>query len=342
MNITIRRATVADAHILGEAEREIAKEPGFFCSLPSELTDTNVANTINTFLKDDSGLYLVAECEGHIVGHAFLQQLRLQSMRHIATLNIAIHIGWQQKGIGRMLIERLIEWAKNTEAIEKIQLHVRSTNSVAISLYKKMGFQEEGRLKNRVKLKDRYIDDIIMGLDLNRYQEHKDIIIRRIEENDVSKMSEIFCFPWSTKEATEEKWNQYFAEHKLGTRTVCLAEKQGHLIGYASLQRKPDYADFKMKDIPEIHDVWVSKEWRHQGVGKMLVQRIEEIALSYGYKKIGLGVGLYEDYGPAQRLYYRLSYFPDGNGITYKTSKVTPGNEYPVDDDLVLWLTKLL
>ncbi len=31
---------------------------------------------------------------------------------------------------------------------------------------KKMGFQEEGRLKNRIKVHDRYIDDIVMALDI--------------------------------------------------------------------------------------------------------------------------------------------------------------------------------
>lgn len=42
-----------------------------------------------------------------------------------------------------------------------------ATDVEAISLYKKLGFEKEGRLKNRVKIKDRYIDDIIMGLDLS-------------------------------------------------------------------------------------------------------------------------------------------------------------------------------
>jgi len=58
------------------------------------------------------------------------------------------------------------------------------------------------------------------------------------------------------------------------------------------------------------------------------------------YKQIGIGVGLYKDYGCAQKLYVHLGYVPDGYGVTYKYQPVVPGNSYPVDDDLVIWLKK--
>lgn len=61
-----------------------------------------------------------------------------------------------------------------------------------------------------------------------------------------------------------------------------------------------------------------------------------------GYKKIGLAVGLYADYGPAQKLYFKLGYIPDGFGITYEYAQVIPGQSYCVDDSLLLWLTKSL
>lgn len=57
---------------------------------------------------------------------------------------------------------------------------------------------------------------------------------------------------------------------------------------------------------------------------------------------VGIGVGLYADYGAAQRLYTSLGYAPDGRGVTYHGSLVKPGTEYLVDDHLILWLTKRL
>lgn len=170
MNITIRHAKIEEAHLIAAAEREIAKKLNCFCSQPSELKDENVANTISTCLKDKKGVYLVAEYESQLVGHAFLETYSLQSLRHVADLNLAVHLGWHKKGIGTQLLEHLIEWAKNSDNIEKIQLNVRSSNLAAISLYKKMGFEEEGRLKNRVKVQEGYLDDVVMGLDLRSYK----------------------------------------------------------------------------------------------------------------------------------------------------------------------------
>lgn len=226
--------------------------------------------------------------------------------------------------------------------IKKIQLNVRASNSSAIYLYKKFGFQEEGRLKNRVKIQDRYIDDLIMGLDLLYKPEISDVVIQVMEKDDVDLLVKIFCFPWSSPQTTTEKWDRYYAEHQKRTRTVYLLKREGQIIGYGSLLRLSEYPKFWNAGIPEANDVWISEEWRNKGLGKMLILHLENIARKEGYKQIGLGVGLYRDYGPAQNLYVKQGYVPDGEGITYKTAPAIPGEQYPIDDDPILWLIKPL
>jgi hypothetical protein len=73
-----------------------------------------------------------------------------------------------------------------------------------------------------------------------------------------------------------------------------------------------------------------------------LIAEFEKVAASKGYTAIGPGVGLYADYGPAQRLYTSLGYRPDGNGVTYNCQPVLPGLLVHLDDDLVLWMSKSL
>lgn len=160
MHVIIRKAELKDSVSILRAEQEIASEPGFFCSQASELSEQNVKNTIEA----SRGIYLVAECNGDIAGHAFLEILPLQSLNHIAELNIAVHKGFQNCGIGTQLMEKIIEWAKASESVEKIELKVRASNARAIALYKKMGFIEEGCLKQHVKTKLGYLDDILMAL----------------------------------------------------------------------------------------------------------------------------------------------------------------------------------
>ena len=117
MNSIIRKATEEDAHAIVMAEKEIAETPGYFCSQPSELSEQNVIKTIKSLAESEKGIYLVAELDGKIVGHAFLETLHLKSICHVAELSIGVHHGWQEKGIGTALMEELIAWAKQSTRI---------------------------------------------------------------------------------------------------------------------------------------------------------------------------------------------------------------------------------
>lgn len=90
MNEVIREARVEDAHAIALAEQDIAQEPGFLCSFPAEINEQKIKQTITTSKK---GGYLVAEKDGCIVGHAFLEPLHLQSIRHVVQLTICVHKG---------------------------------------------------------------------------------------------------------------------------------------------------------------------------------------------------------------------------------------------------------
>jgi hypothetical protein len=57
---------------------------------------------------------------------------------------------------------------------------------------------------------------------------------------------------------------------------------------------------------------------------------------------VGLGVGLTADYGPAQQMYVKRGYIPDGRGLYSHDKPAQYGQFVPVDDDLVLYFTKKL
>ena len=92
----------------------------------------------------------------------------LVAIHHIVRLTIAVHPGFEERGIGHMLMSHLIDWARATSTVEKIELNVRASNLRAIRLYQKLGFNVEGRIRNRVKLPNgSYVDDLEMGLFIN-------------------------------------------------------------------------------------------------------------------------------------------------------------------------------
>ena len=168
----------------------------------------------------------------------------------------------------------------------------------------------------------------------------KKTVIRPLTNTDIPKIVTRYSFPWSTKEKTQALWDSYYQEQQEGIRTVAVIDKNHEILGYGSLLRKPECPFFAQKNIPEINAIWIDEEHRGRGLGTALIKWLEQLASQESHQQIGIGVGLYKDYGPAQKLYSKLGYSPDGNGITYKGQPAIAGQSYVLDDDLILWLTK--
>jgi GNAT superfamily N-acetyltransferase len=121
-----------------------------------------------------------------------------------------------------------------------------------------------------------------------------------------------------------------------------LAFEHGKPVGYGTLKWASDYDPFHSAGIPEVNNLVVAAHARKRGIGTAIIQELAQRARSAGKQSIGIGVGLYADYGSAQRLYIRLGFHPDGCGLTYANRPVSPGSSVVVDDDLLLWFTKPL
>ena len=165
----IRDARVEDAPILVTAEREIAKIPGRLASRPHELREEAFREKIIALAGSQTGKYVVIESSSEIVGHALLEPFKLEATAHVVDLTIAIHQGHQRKGFGQAIMHHLVTWATANPKIEKIMLHVRSSNQGAIELYKKFGFLTEGVRVKQIKLgPNSYLDNIAMALWVGR------------------------------------------------------------------------------------------------------------------------------------------------------------------------------
>ena len=56
--------------------------------------------------------------------------------------------------------------------------------------------------------------------------------------------------------------------------------------------------------------------------------------------KVTLGVGLHSGYGPAQRLYIKRDYIPDGSGVWYRNQSLEMNAVCEEIGELVLYLSK--
>ncbi len=130
--------------------------------------------------------------------------------------------------------------------------------------------------------------------------------------------------------------------HKEGNLIIVTASKDDAFVGFCLLNWHPKYGLFKKFSMPETQDLNVLGKYRRSGVGRALIEYCEETARKKGYEDIGIGVGLNSSYGAAQRLYVRLGYVPDGNGVCYDRKQVAGGDLRPIDDNLSLMMTKIL
>lgn len=128
-------------------------------------------------------------------------------------------------------------------------------------------------------------------------------------------------------------------ENLSGERVTLVALNDQKFAGWLHLISKSNYPYFEEKGIPEINNFDVVPSLRRLGIGNALMDAIEQIAFEK-YGVVGVGVGLYYDYGNAQRLYVKRGYIPDGRGIINEGSQVEPGSYVNVGHDLALYLIK--
>lgn len=102
--------------------------------------------------------------DGELIGNGSLNGLP-RRMSHVAEIGLGVVKAQWNQGIGGMLLEKLIGYAREA-GIEIIKLEVRSDHAGAIHLYEKYGFQCVGRLPAYFKIGDEYFDFDIMCLDL--------------------------------------------------------------------------------------------------------------------------------------------------------------------------------
>jgi len=160
--MNIRPATVDDAHALWEAESTTAATPGRLASRPEEISASNVLARIRT--ASLAGCFFVGEDDGRLRGHVVLEPMSLLAVQHVYRLTLVVHPGQTGQGVGTALLQHVQRWAAARPGLHKIELNVRATNLPAMRLYARLGFQEEGRIRHRIRLPDgTFIDDLLMA-----------------------------------------------------------------------------------------------------------------------------------------------------------------------------------
>ena len=167
MSVTaiIRESRPEDAAAIVAIRRSVTLEGHYTLVQPDEMTfdEASERASIEKYRANEGWLHLVAEVDGEVVGYIEFRNGGLKRIAHSGSLSIYLDRDHRDAGIGSLLLERLLEWAEANPLIEKVTLAVFSTNERAQALYRKFGFQEEGRCPRDMKIgPGEYMDSVLM------------------------------------------------------------------------------------------------------------------------------------------------------------------------------------
>ncbi len=165
-NLIIKEAVKEDAKQIIEYVNKISVESDFLTFGKGEfnLSLEDEENIIETSKNTDNSLFIIAKIDGEIVGALNFNGGKRKRTEHFGEFGVSVLKKQWGNGIGKDLIIYLINWAKDTNIIKKINLKVRIDNNNAIKLYEELGFEKEGIIRRYFYLNDEFFDVIEMGL----------------------------------------------------------------------------------------------------------------------------------------------------------------------------------
>ena len=166
--LIIRRAIRGDAPNLIDYMGKIGGESDFLTFGEGELDITvkKEEAIIESFIGVDNKLFIVAEMDNKIVGNLTYVGGHRSRTKHTGEFGVSLLKDYWGLGIGKELMEYMIDWAIKGKVVKKINLRVREDNERAIRLYTKLGFKKEGVISKEFYVNGKYYSSIFMGLEI--------------------------------------------------------------------------------------------------------------------------------------------------------------------------------
>jgi L-phenylalanine/L-methionine N-acetyltransferase len=160
MAITIRRANPDDYELVTRVFEDDSTTSGTLQTpFPSK---EDWRRRLEQFVEGD--YLLLAFVDGEIAGNAGLHPAGKSPRRaHVRMLGIVVHSRFQGHGVGKALMQALMDLADKWLPVTRIELTVFTDNARAIKLYESFGFEREGVHKAYALRDGQYADTLAMA-----------------------------------------------------------------------------------------------------------------------------------------------------------------------------------
>lgn len=157
LEYSVRGAELSDLHKIMVLYKTVAARSGGIARHADEVTEAYVRNFIERC--HETGIILTIEDPSNpeaLIAEVHTCSPGIRVFSHIfSDLTIAVHPDYQDKGIGSLLFQTLLQEIelKHPEIL-RIELITKESNQKAIRFYKKFSFRAEGRLEKRISGKN--------------------------------------------------------------------------------------------------------------------------------------------------------------------------------------------
>ena len=165
----VRKPDVKDATTILEYMRRVGAETDFLFldenGIPGVDIEGEVAYIENVLELINTSMYL------GFVGEELVSLCEIRAgirprNAHNATIAITVLKQFWNLGIGKTLMQEMVDFARSTNVLENLTLDVRADNTRAVILYERFGFKVVGRYTRYMKIRGEYFDVLLMELRL--------------------------------------------------------------------------------------------------------------------------------------------------------------------------------
>jgi phosphinothricin acetyltransferase len=164
-SVIVRASTPADVASIAEIYgRHVLEGTGSFEVAPPDVAEISARREKIV----QRGLpWLVAEMDGAVVGYAYAGPFHAREAYRF-TLEDSIYVKRELsgRGVGRLLLEKLIEECRTAGYRQMIAVIGDSGNVGSIRVHERCGFQHAGKLKDVGVKFDRFLDVVLMQREL--------------------------------------------------------------------------------------------------------------------------------------------------------------------------------
>ncbi|GIU32621.1 GNAT family N-acetyltransferase [Shewanella sp. MBTL60-007] len=108
-------------------------------------------------------LWLAFDDNKKIVGHIDIRGHAENHTKHRVLLGMGVDRSVRKQGLGKQLINQMLEWVADNTVIEFIDLWVLSNNLAAQKLYTSTGFEKFGEIKDMFKIDGKSLSYTVMS-----------------------------------------------------------------------------------------------------------------------------------------------------------------------------------